>query len=123
MHRDIKPHNIVIDHNKKELRLIDWGLAEFYHIGQDYNVRVSSRNFKGVELLVDFQNYDYSLDIWSLGCMLAGIIFKKEIFFHGIDNQDQLVKIVRVLGTNDFFIYLKKYGISLGYELLTLIGK
>jgi len=23
-----------------QLRLIDWGLAEFYHPGQEYNVRV-----------------------------------------------------------------------------------
>ena len=28
------------------LRLIDWGLAEFYHPGQEYNVRVASRYFK-----------------------------------------------------------------------------
>jgi casein kinase II subunit alpha len=27
--------------------LIDWGLAEFYHPGQEYNVRVASRYFKG----------------------------------------------------------------------------
>ena len=31
MHRDVKPHNVMIDHEKRELRLIDWGLAEFYH--------------------------------------------------------------------------------------------
>ena len=31
MHRDVKPHNIMIDHEKRQLRLIDWGLAEFYH--------------------------------------------------------------------------------------------
>ena len=34
MHRDVKPHNIMIDHSKKTLRLIDWGLAEFYHPGR-----------------------------------------------------------------------------------------
>lgn len=38
-----------------QLRLIDWGLAEFYHPGQEYNVRVASRYFKGPELLVDHQ--------------------------------------------------------------------
>ena len=31
MHRDVKPHNVMIDHEKRQLRLIDWGLAEFYH--------------------------------------------------------------------------------------------
>ena len=60
-----------------------------------YNVRVASRYFKGPELLVDLQDYDYSLDLWSLGCMFAGMIFQKEPFFHGHDNYDQLVKIAK----------------------------
>ncbi len=55
MHRDVKPHNVMIDHEQRKLRLIDWGLAEFYHPGTEYNVRVASRYFKGPELLVDFQ--------------------------------------------------------------------
>ena len=77
MHRDVKPHNIMIDHKQRKLRLIDWGLAEFYHPGREYNVRVASRYFKGPELLVDFMEYDYHLDMWSLGCMFAGMIFRK----------------------------------------------
>ncbi|VAH46511.1 unnamed protein product [Triticum turgidum subsp. durum] len=43
MHRDVKPHNVMIDHELRKLRLIDWGLAEFYHPGKEYNVRVASR--------------------------------------------------------------------------------
>ncbi|KDO78978.1 hypothetical protein CISIN_1g014406mg [Citrus sinensis] len=95
MHRDVKPHNVMIDHELRKLRLIDWGLAEFYHPGKEYNVRVASRYFKGPELLVDLQDYDYSLDMWSLGCMFAGMIFRKEPFFYGHDNHDQLVKIAK----------------------------
>lgn len=117
MHRDVKPHNVMIDHELRKLRLIDWGLAEFYHPGKEYNVRVASRYdlplgflilyrdfllwrlmrdihvtfvienffcsffhvlfryFKGPELLVDLQEYDYSLDMWSLGCMFAGMVW------------------------------------------------
>lgn len=90
------------------------------------------RYFKGPELLVDLQDYDYSLDMWSLGCMFAGMvrtmcswqavfcslliilnaiviinywllwsfcvqIFRKEPFFYGHDNHDQLVKIAKVM--------------------------
>jgi casein kinase II subunit alpha len=46
MHRDVKPHNIMIDHTKQQLRLIDWGLAEFYFPEREYNTRVASRYFK-----------------------------------------------------------------------------
>jgi len=123
MHRDVKPHNVMIDHQKKKLRLIDWGLAEFSHAGQEYNVRVASRYFKGPELLVDLQDYDYSLDMWSLGCMFAGMIFRKEPFFHGHDNHDQLVKIAKVLGTDELFSYLDKYGVELDPSFMNLIGR
>lgn len=122
MHRDVKPHNIVCDHEARKLRLIDWGLAEFYHPNKEYNVRVASRYFKGPELLVDLQDYDYSLDIWSLGCMFAGMIFRREPFFHGHDNQDQLVKIARVIGTKDLFDYIKRYGLELDSNFVALIG-
>nr|XP_026689348.1 casein kinase 2 alpha subunit isoform X1 [Ciona intestinalis] len=123
MHRDVKPHNVMIDHENRKLRLIDWGLAEFYHPGQEYNVRVASRYFKGPELLVDYQFYDYSLDMWSLGCMLASMIFRKEPFFHGHDNYDQLVRIAKVLGTEDLYEYLDKYNIELDPRFNDILGR
>ncbi|XP_057657915.1 casein kinase II subunit alpha-like isoform X1 [Diorhabda carinulata] len=122
MHRDVKPHNIVIDQSNNKIRIIDWGLAEFYHPGQEYNVRVASRYFKGPELLVDYGYYDYSLDMWSLGCMFASMIFRKEPFFHGLDNYDQLVRIVKVLGTNELHDYLNKYNITIEKKLYCLLG-
>mmetsp|Transcript_15244 Transcript_15244/g.28175 ORF Transcript_15244/g.28175 Transcript_15244/m.28175 type:complete len:333 (-) Transcript_15244:169-1167(-) len=123
MHRDVKPHNVMIEHESRKLRLIDWGLAEFYHPGKEYNVRVASRYYKGPELLVDFQLYDYSLDMWSLGCMLAGMVFRKEPFFHGHDNYDQLVKIARVLGTDGLFAYLDKYTLELDPHFDDVLGR
>lgn len=123
MHRDVKPHNVMIDHENRKLRLIDWGLAEFYHPGQEYNVRVASRYFKGPELLVDYQLYDYSLDMWSLGCMLASMIFRKEPFFHGHDNYDQLVRIAKVLGTEELYEYLDKYQIELDPRFNDILGR
>ena len=48
-------------------------------------------------------------DIWSLGCMLAAMVFRKEPFFHGNDNYDQLVKIARVLGTDGSVITMEAF--------------
>jgi len=123
MHRDVKPQNVMIDHRQRKLHLIDWGLAEFYHADQEYNVRVASRYFKGPELLVDMQDYDYALDIWSVGCLFAALIFRKDPFFHGQNNEDQLVKIAYVLGTDSLFSFLKKYGIAIDATLYTALGK
>ncbi len=106
-----------------QLRLIDWGLAEFYHQGTEYNVRVASRYFKGPELLVDYQMYDYSLDMWSLGAMFASMIFRKEPFFHGNSNADQLVKIAKVLGTDDLSEYLRDYNIVLDAQYDDILEK
>jgi serine/threonine protein kinase len=67
------------------------------------------RYFKGPELLLNYERYDYSLDLWSLGCLLAALLFKKEPFFFGSDNDNQLVKIAAVLGTQDLVAYCRKY--------------
>ena len=80
------------------------------------------RYFKGPELLVDYQMYDYSLDMWSLGCMLASMIFRKEPFFHGHDNYDQLVRIAKVLGTEELYEYLDKYQIELDPRFSDILG-
>ncbi|CEQ42390.1 SPOSA6832_04215 [Sporobolomyces salmonicolor] len=108
IHRDVKPLNILIDHSERKLRLIDWGLAEFYHAGTELNVRVASRP----ELLVDYPHYDYSLDRELYGLFGSSFIFRKDPLFHGHDNYDQLVKIAKILGTDDLFNYLEKAGVS-----------
>ena len=38
------------------------------------------------------------------------MIFRKEPFFHGNSNSDQLVKIAKVLGTDDLFAWCDEVG-------------
>ncbi len=40
-------------------------------------------------------------------------IFRKEPFFYGKDNNDQLVKIAKILGTDDLLDWLNKFDIDL----------
>lgn len=115
IHRDIKPQNVMIDHRRRKLRLIDWGLAEFYFPDAAYNCRVASRYYKAPELLVNYEYYDYSLDMWSFGCLIGAMVLHAEPMFKGEDNTDQLTKIVDVLGTRDFEEYIQKYGIKNNY--------
>jgi casein kinase II subunit alpha len=55
--------------------------------------------------------------------MFAGMIFKKEPFFHGHDNYDQLVKIAKVLGTDELFEYLEKYDLELDPHFDGILGR
>ena len=121
MHRDVKPLNIVIDHDNRDLRLIDWGLADFYKPEQEYNVRVASRYYKGPELLVEDKKYNYSLDMWAVGCTLAGFLFKMDTFFKGSDNNDQLVKIINTMGTANLYEYMRRYRINMPKQLTKLV--
>jgi casein kinase II subunit alpha len=123
MHRDVKPLNVLYDRRRKKLRLIDWGLAEFYHPKQRYNIHVASRNFKPIELLVDYQCYDYGVDIWSFGVTMAGIIFMRMPFFRGNDDMDMISKIAAVLGKDALEAYMKKYGIPSEPLLANVIGR
>jgi len=50
-------------------------------------------------------------------------IFRKEPFFHGHDNYDQLVKIAKVLGTDELYAYIDKYGIRLDAQYDELLGR
>jgi casein kinase II subunit alpha len=50
-------------------------------------------------------------------------LFRKEPFFHGHDNYDQLVKIAKVLGTDSLESYLQRYNISLDQQFDELLGR
>lgn len=138
MHRDVKPRNILINRqwppgsrSKQKinglapppLMLIDLGLADFYLPNQTYNVRVASRHYKAPELLLGNENYDFAIDMWGVGMILGGLILRREPLFRGKDNTDQLGKIVAILGRNDLFKYVEKYGLRLTNDLNKVIRK
>ena len=74
-HRDIKPNNILIDNNLN-IRIIDWGLAEFYIPDFLYNLWVSTWPFKCPEILLGVWDYDYSFDMWGVGTILGCLMFR-----------------------------------------------
>nr|CDS31974.1 casein kinase ii subunit alpha [Hymenolepis microstoma] len=113
MHRDIKPENILLDTRRRCLYLIDFGHADYYFPGKEYSIRVCTRYYKGPELLINFKQYDYSLDMWSFGCVFAELIFNCQVFFFGHTNEDQLNKIARVLGTKAIIEYVVKTGVPM----------
>ncbi|KAH7650259.1 casein kinase II [Cryptosporidium bovis] len=147
-HRDIKPQNIIINEKKKELKIIDWGLAEYYVEGGDYSPRVASKYYKAPELLLGLRNYDYTLDTWSIGCLFSQMIFRlgtfesnyfsrmfriypknfvgvysedsphPDVLFPGWDNEDQIVKIGSLLGGDNILSISKKYSGTIPEDIM-----
>ena len=62
------------------------------------------------------------MDIWSLSCMLLGIVFNRTPFFRGKDNYEQLRKIEEVLGSEELDRYIAKYHLKLNKETKCLLG-
>ncbi|EAX98412.1 CMGC family protein kinase [Trichomonas vaginalis G3] len=117
MHRDVKPGNIMWNQTTKEVSLIDWGLAEFYTPDSEYQVRVATKYYKGPELLLSYLKYTPSLDIWCLGCTLAGLLFHKLPFFKGRDSNEQIERMCVYLGGQAMLDYAEKYDLKLSSSL------
>ena len=59
IHGDIKPLNIIANSDTKMLKIIDWGLGNFYRPGNAMSVHVGTRSYKSPELLLEYATYDY----------------------------------------------------------------
>ena len=52
MHRDINPNNLAF--SPENVKVLDWGLAEFYIPMKKYSPKVGTRSFKAPELLLGY---------------------------------------------------------------------
>jgi casein kinase II subunit alpha len=117
MHRDVKPLNILCIDAKAQVRLADWGLAEFYHPMRRYSVHVATRYYKSPEILMEYEYYDYSMDVWAAGVILLEILSQKLHVFDAGDNEHQLDSIVDVVGGRPMLAWADKYRVRLAAPL------
>lgn len=97
-HRDIKPQNLLIDPESGVLKLCDFGSAK-YLVRNEPNVSyICSRYYRAPELIFGATNYTNSIDVWSAGTVMAELLLGQPIF-PGDSGVDQLVEIIKVLGT------------------------
>ncbi|KAI8375467.1 kinase-like domain-containing protein [Blakeslea trispora] len=97
-HRDIKPQNLLIDSNRGILKLCDFGSAKALNEGEPNVSYICSRYYRAPELIFGATNYTCSIDIWSAGCVMAELMLCQPLF-PGDSAIDQLVEIIKVLGT------------------------
>jgi len=116
-HRDIKPQNLLLDPSSGVLKLCDFGSAKILVENEPNVSYICSRYYRAPELIFGATNYttkigellklDLSsipitdlmgLDVWSTGCVMAELMLGQPLF-PGESGIDQLVEIIKVLGT------------------------
>ncbi len=60
---------------------------------------VQTRPYRAPELLLNCPHIGKSSDMWAVGCILAELLNNGQALFDGTDTQDQLVRIVQLMGT------------------------
>jgi len=97
-HRDIKPQNLLLDPNTGILKLCDFGSAKQLVKGEPNVSYICSRYYRAPELIFGSTTYTTAIDVWSVGCVLAEMLLGQPLF-PGESGVDQLVEIIKVLGT------------------------
>ncbi|KAJ0976439.1 hypothetical protein J5N97_018404 [Dioscorea zingiberensis] len=97
-HRDIKPQNLLVNPHTHQLKLCDFGSAKVLVKGEPNISYICSRYYRAPELIFGATEYTTAIDIWSAGCVLAELLLGQPLF-PGESGVDQLVEIIKVLGT------------------------
>ncbi|XP_026221782.1 mitogen-activated protein kinase 12 [Anabas testudineus] len=95
IHRDLKPGNLAINQDC-ELKILDFGLAR--QADSEMTGYVVTRWYRAPEVILNWMHYTQTVDIWSVGCIMAEMLQGKPLF-KGSDHLDQLTEIMKVTGT------------------------
>ncbi|XP_065067156.1 mitogen-activated protein kinase 14-like isoform X1 [Rhopilema esculentum] len=94
IHRDLKPSNIAVNEDC-ELKILDFGLARM--ADESMTGYVATRWYRAPEIMLNWMHYNQTVDIWSVGCIMAELLTSK-VLFPGNDHIDQLTKIMQLVG-------------------------
>ncbi|CAN6922151.1 unnamed protein product [Brassica oleracea] len=97
-HRDIKPQNLLVNPHTHQVKLCDFGSAKVLVKGEPNISYICSRYYRAPELIFGATEYTTAIDVWSAGCVLAELLLGQPLF-PGESRVDQLVEIIKVLGT------------------------
>ncbi|KAH9284154.1 Mitogen-activated protein kinase 11 [Echinococcus granulosus] len=97
IHRDLKPKNIAVDEDCN-LRILDFGLAR--PVNENMSSYVVTRWYRAPELIANWINYNDTVDVWSVACILVEMKIRRPLF-RGDNPMQQLGEILAVVGLPD----------------------
>ncbi|KAL2330112.1 hypothetical protein Fmac_017693 [Flemingia macrophylla] len=99
LHRDLKPHNLLMDRNTMMLKIADLGLARAFTVPiKEYTHEILTLWYRAPEVLLGATHYSMAVDMWSVACIFAELVTKQALF-PGDSELQQLLHIFRLLGT------------------------
>jgi serine/threonine protein kinase len=115
IHGDIKPDNcLLIDHGN--VMLTDFSLSVYCWPGRKYTHTVSSLYYRPLENHLK-EEWDKSLDIWSLGLMMYHIVYgEKLINIDNCKNKEEVI-ISRLRSWDEVRRYINKKSRSRDYSM------
>jgi len=106
IHADFKPDNLLVDSTHKHLKICDLGSACELHETHELTPYLVSRYYRAPEIILGMP-YDYSIDVWSVGCTLFEL-WTGKICFRGDTNNQMIRAMMEVRGK--FSLKLLKKG-------------
>ncbi|VUZ44494.1 unnamed protein product [Hymenolepis diminuta] len=100
-HRDIKPQNLLVNPETGVLKICDFGSTKVLVPGEPNVSYICSRYYRAPELIFGATQYTVRIDMWSAGCVIGELLLGRPLF-PGDSGVDQLVEIIKVLGTPTF---------------------
>ncbi|CAL5400743.1 unnamed protein product [Camellia sinensis] len=85
MHRDLRPANLLVDHEGYVVKIADFGLArKFGSPLGEYCPEVVNLCYMPPEILLGSHLYTTHVDVWSVGCIFAEMINHQLYFYCSI---------------------------------------
>ncbi|EER20472.1 protein kinase, putative [Perkinsus marinus ATCC 50983] len=95
MHCDLKPENILLQsYTTASVKVIDFGSSCF--ITDHLATYIQSRCYRAPEVILGL-SYDTSIDIWSLGCIVAEL-WTSTVLFQNDSIQSLLARVIGIIG-------------------------
>jgi serine/threonine protein kinase len=79
IHRDLKPSNILLDNERHEVHICDFGSSRLYSVESTLTQRIGTPQYMAPEMY-DESEYDFKVDVFAFGLILYEVLTGNAVF-------------------------------------------